>query len=179
MVAISASTLGAWSAGLAAGQPVGQLRHRGGGFAQGLGEPGLLGGVQAHRMGEDDPASLAQHHRGGLERGQVLLGVGGHEVAVRGGAGEQAGMVTGWDRPDEVQAQRGQPGEVGLGVLPGVEGQRGRARAAQRRGVAPGQLLDHRTELGDVDLVARVGPRQQRDAPLAGRDQPETTRRRS
>ena len=45
---------------------------------------------------------------------------------------------------------------------------------AQRRGVAAGQFFDHRGELGDVDLVARVGVRQQRDPAVAGGDQPES-----
>ncbi len=45
---------------------------------------------RASSVGQDHPPALAQHHRGVLERGQVLLGVGGHQVAVGGGAGQPA-----------------------------------------------------------------------------------------
>ena len=110
MVSISACTFAGGRRVRPRASRCGQLGQRGGGLAQGLGEPGLLGGVQARGVGQDHPAALAQHHRGGLERGQVLLGVGGHHLAVGGGAGEQVGMVARGDRPDEVQAQLGRAG---------------------------------------------------------------------
>jgi len=62
-------------------------------------------------VGQDDPAVGAVDDAAGVVGAQP--GGGGH--------GQQVGAVRGWDRPDVVQAGRGQVGEVGDRVLAGVE----------------------------------------------------------
>jgi hypothetical protein len=64
-------------------------------------------------------------------------------------------------------------GEVGLGVLPGVEDDRQAAGVGQG-GVAGGEFIDDGGELGDVGPVSGVGVPGHRDPAVTGDDQAET-----
>jgi hypothetical protein len=163
--------LGAGAAGAAAGEGVFDAVEFAAGFGQCLAQPAGLAGVQLVGVGEHASVGQAEGFDGGLVG---LQPVEGGDRAV-GGAGDvqQVRAVGGGQRADVVELGFGELGEVGLGVLPGVEDDGQRVGLAAEGAVAAGQLVEDGAELGDVGLVARVGVGGQRDAAVAGDDQAE------
>ncbi len=81
------------------------------------------------------------------------------------------------ERGDVADLRGPQVGEVGGGVLSGVEDHGYRPRHRRHGGVcrvAGTQFSEHRGELGHVGFVAGIGVRQQRDPAVAGDDQAQT-----
>ncbi len=95
---------------------------------------------------------------------------GRDRTVVGAGDVQQVRVVRGRQRPDVAQLGVDELGEVGLGVLPGVEDDGQRAGLAAEGAVAAGQLVDHGAELGDVGLVAGVGVGDQGDAAVSDSD---------
>jgi hypothetical protein len=164
--------LGSGASGAATGEGVGDLGQFAAYRGQGLGQAARLAGVQLDGVGEYAAVGAAQRGDAdldGLQPAELLQG-----LVARPGQGQQVGLIRRWHRPDVVQALAGQLGEVGLGVLPGVEDHGQLAALAAEAVVPPHQLGDHGGELGDVVAVARIGVGEQRNPPIAGDYQTQT-----
>ncbi|HWG63796.1 MAG TPA: hypothetical protein VG253_19070 [Streptosporangiaceae bacterium] len=110
----------------------------------------------------------------GADLGELAMGLG--EGLVRNG--EQPGVIRGGQRADEGKRRAVEQLVVAAGVLPGVVDE-GEAVALaivavrEQRREAGDKLVDHRLELGDIGLVARVGVADQGDAAVGGHHQTE------
>ena len=171
MVSISACTFaGGWRSGPApAARPARSARRW---PCAGLGEPALLGGVQTRPVGQVHPPALAQHHRSGLKRGQPLLVVGGHHLAVGGGRASIPHTAATspkrrcWSRQTRIIAvDRGQPGDhLILGTQihllhdPRPALHPGRRRRVQVRPPSAALLDDRRTIMGILLFRAPLHP---------------------